>query len=155
MENFYEPVAWEDPLQAVETQSQPNPQYIKDLETAINDELHAIHYYAKLIELAPDQADRQRIAAIRQDEIRHYHHLYRLYMQMTGRHPQLVPGEVPTSYAEGLHKSLHGELEAVEFYHRMHQAATDEKQKLMWLNIANDEQRHATWFLYLLAKLPK
>lgn len=149
-EAFPETFSLEDPYYATEAMATVNPAYVREVEKAVNDELHAIHFYAKMMELAPDASDRQRISAIRQDEIRHYHQFYRLYMQLTGRHPQLQPGKMPTDYQDGLKKALEDELEAVAFYQRVAAQSPDARSRQLFLNTAQDEQRHAMWLLFLI-----
>jgi rubrerythrin len=144
---------WDEMHYASEVQGPAVQQtYVKEVERAINDELHAIHFYAKLMELAENAADRQRISQIRQDEIRHYHQIYRYYMSLTGRHPQLNPGEVPETFKEGVRKAIADELEAVAHYQNLMNQTTDPRARQMWMRIGQDEQRHAMWLMWISGK---
>jgi rubrerythrin len=124
-----------------------------DMEKAINGEYTAIQIYAKLADMAKNEAERERILEIRQDEVKHYQQFVQLYQRLTGRQPQpKIIEDFPDNYATGLESALVDEQKTVDFYLEIADGATDPFVKEVFRRAAADEQNHAVWFLYYFMK---
>lgn len=124
-----------------------------DIEKAINGEYSAIKCYAQLAKLAPNEEVRKRILEIRQDEMNHFQTFAKIYTDLTGRQPKpKVIEECPNQYKDGLEFALKDEQEAVDFYLKIADEATNPSIKEAFRRAAADEQNHAVWFLYYLVK---
>lgn len=130
-----------------------DPSVLGDLGRAADEQSHAIHYYGKLIELAPDEEDRSIITEIRQDEIGHFNLFSSLYTHFSGRRPPLTPGPEPSSLEEGVKFAIRDELNTVDFYNAAADRARDAYVQAAFRRSALDEQQHAGWFLYMWLKL--
>jgi rubrerythrin len=126
---------------------------IKDIMKAINGEYHAIHYYTRLAELAPNLEDRQTILDIRQDEMEHYNWFTTLYTQLTGKKPQVTQGPLPSTFEEGIKFAIRDELETVHFYQETAFKTNDRRIRMLFMRASFEEQRHASWFQYMWMKL--
>ncbi|MEB3100825.1 ferritin-like domain-containing protein [Ferviditalea candida] len=127
---------------------------VADLEKAINGEHEAILTYEKLAQLAPNEDFRRIITGIRNDEIQHIRHFADIYSRLTGgRQPYLAPVTLPTSFRAGVEESFRDELEDSKFYRDVSAATGDLYAQKALMLASHDEQRHASWFLYMLHKL--
>lgn len=126
---------------------------IPDVSKAIVGEVHAYHFYQKLAELAPNEQDRQTILGIQRDEAKHYHWFSMILQRLGGQQPEIPPGELPTSYKEGLKMAIRDELEAVAFYQDIASRATDPRIHMHFMHASHDEQRHAAWLQFMLTNL--
>ncbi|QUG84678.1 ferritin-like domain-containing protein [Bacillus nitratireducens] len=130
-----------------------NAKLISDIEKAINGEYTAINCYAKLANMAPNEAERKQILEIRNDEIRHFHHFVQIYTNLTGRQPKpQIMENCPNTYLQGLEFAIQDEQKTVDFYLEISDEAADESMKELLRRIAADEQNHAVWFLYYFVK---
>ncbi|MCF6093937.1 ferritin-like domain-containing protein [Microaerobacter geothermalis] len=128
-----------------------SPLFIQDLREAINGEAQAIDFYKRLIEMAPNQRHVNYLTHIRNDEKKHLRMLTNLYVQLTGRRPDIRFTPVRfTTYREGLEKALDGELEAAELYRRMYLSVQDRRKRDVLFEIMTDEMEHQVRFAYLI-----
>lgn len=128
-----------------------SPEFIRNVEMAVNGEYSAIQCYQKIASMAPNQEQRNLILEIRNDEIRHYHYFTQLYTALTGRQPSpKIMEECPSEYRRGLRLAFEDEQKTVDFYLKMSDTAPDMATRDMLRRIAADEQQHAVWFLSLL-----
>lgn len=124
-----------------------------DLEAAINGEYSAIQCYAKLAELAPNEAIRKQILEIRKDEVKHFQHFSQAYTYLTNQQPKpKVTETCPDDFRSGAEFAFHDEQHTVDFYLEAADRATDPAVKKVFRRAAADEQQHAVWFLYFLMK---
>ncbi|WP_409302783.1 ferritin family protein [Peribacillus sp. SCS-155] len=129
-------------------------QFIRNLERAINGEYSVINCYEKLARMATNQAERNQIQEIRQDEIRHFQQFSQLYTNLAGRQPQpQITEQCPNSYRPGLEFAFRDEQETVDFYLDMAESAETQGIKEMFRRAAADEQNHAVWFLSFMTRL--
>ncbi|MGN2620466.1 ferritin family protein [Bacillus stercoris] len=130
-----------------------DPVLIRNLQKAINGEFSAIQCYRRLAELADRAEVRKQIEEIRRDEIRHLREFSTLYGSITGKH--IMPKqteECPDHFMRGLDAAFKDEQETVDFYLRAAEETSNLKAKGIFTRAARDEQNHAVWFLYYLAK---
>lgn len=122
------------------------------IRDAVQDESHDEMFYEELIRLAPDQAQRNIIASIRDDERGHNQMFRSMYKELTGQEigpAPAAPIERPVSYVDGLVSALFGELSAVEKYRSMWSGLPAGVYQNTVLGIIMDEQKHATKYNYL------
>lgn len=133
----------------LETPDRRKDRIVRDVAKAINGQYEAIHYYAKLIELAPTKEEKEQIREIRRDEKKHYHTFVKIYRHLTGREPQCPPPpSLPTSYKEGVLAAFKDEQKTVDFYLDVADRIKDPCIQQQFIRAAQDEQNHAVWFLY-------
>ncbi|MBW8350133.1 ferritin-like domain-containing protein [Bacillus sp. IITD106] len=126
---------------------------IEKVATAINGEYSAIHCYAKLINMAATEKEKERITEIRNDEIRHFNTFCAIYTLLTNHQPQpQVAGNCPDQYVNGLEFAFEDEQHTVDFYLDIADEAKDPFIKERFRNAAADEQNHAVWFLSFIQK---
>jgi rubrerythrin len=126
---------------------------IRSLEKTVNAENNAIQQYGVLMELAPNEKMRKIIETIRNDEIQHFEHFSQIYQQMTGRQPQIQQMEITRNFKQGIVDSFEDELEDSKFYQNVSMMTNQPMLQRAFLNASHDEQRHATWFMYILNQL--
>lgn len=126
---------------------------LDDISKAIIGEVHAYNYYQKLAELAPNEQDRQVILRIQRDEAKHYHWFSMILSRMGGQQPQIPAGELPVSFKEGVRTAIRDELEAAAFYQDIASRANTRFIQMHFMHASHDEQRHASWFQYMLMEL--
>ncbi|UYO36486.1 ferritin-like domain-containing protein [Bacillus zhangzhouensis] len=128
-----------------------NTRIISDLEKAVNGEYSAIQCYEKLVQRAKTPEAKKIIQEIRQDEVRHYQLFSKLYYSLTGKnHKPSVTEPCPDQLREGLVFAFKDEQKTVDFYLTVSDYVRDQGTKELMKRIAQDEQQHAVWFLYLL-----
>ncbi|MFD1426546.1 rubrerythrin [Kroppenstedtia sanguinis] len=131
-----------------------NPDLIllQDIVKSINGQYNAITCYAQIAEMAPVQ-QKEKILGIRQEEIRHYHTFVNIYISLTGQKPpEITPEPCPKNYREALEFALKDEQETVDFYLHIADRALTPYIKQAYMRAAQDEQRHAVWFLFFWTK---
>jgi len=109
-------------------------------------------FYEYLISVAPTQADKEIIAAIRDDEIRHNLMFKKMYLDFTGQEVKDVTEEVfkkPASYIDGIQQALFGELKAVEKYREIRKGLPDRHNRDLVFEILTDELKHAAKYNFL------
>jgi rubrerythrin len=124
-------------------------QLVCAIAQAIKGEFEAIHYYAKLIELAPTKEEKEQIREIRRDEKKHYRIFIEIYRNLTGSYPPRPPmPSLPTSYKEGVLAAFKDEQKTADFYLDIADQTKDPYIRQQFTRAAHDEQNHAVWFLY-------
>ena len=126
---------------------------IKQMKGAIDGEYSAVKCYEKLARMAPNDQEREWILEIRNDEIKHFTELVKLYSGIFGRDPkpELIE-ECPDEYELGLEAALIDEQNTVDKYLTIADHAANTAVKQFFTRAAKDEQQHAVWFLYLWIK---
>lgn len=126
---------------------------IEELMRAINGEYSAVQCYEKIAQMAPSEEVRNQILEIRQDEVQHLQEFSRIYLNLTGKQPQMqITEECPPTYREGLEFAFIDEQKTVDFYLEIAKETNDPFIKETFKNASADEQNHAVWFLYYLGK---
>lgn len=131
------------------------PEALKLIEDAVKGETEDRLFYQYLIDTAPSPRDKEIIAGIRDDEMRHYSLFRELYQSLTGNalpNIQSMEFERPASYCAGLYKALFGEQSAVTRYRRILYAMRDRRDINILIGIVTDELRHLGLYNYLYAK---
>lgn len=124
---------------------------VKQVTLALNGEFSAIKCYESLAKLAPNEEEREQILEIRQDEIRHFKELVKLYTALTGRDPSpTMTEECPTDYEKGLEAAFKDEQNTVDQYLKNSDNTNNLAAKKFFSRAARDEQHHAVWFLFYL-----
>ena len=136
------------------------PTYYKTINEALNLAKNAVEgeredelFYNYLISVAPTQKEKDIIASIRDDEMKHNKMFREIYKYYTGQDISIIQNvkfEKPKSYEEGLENALFGELSAVERYRNIRAGLPDEYYRDMVYEIITDEQKHADKYNYLL-----
>lgn len=126
---------------------------ITDVANAVMLEVQAYNFYQRLSEMATNEQDRQIIMRIQGDEARHYHWFTMILRRLGGQYPQVPAIEVPDDLEQGIRLAIEAELEAVSYYQDIASRASDHMIQMHFLRAASDEQRHASWFEYILMNL--
>lgn len=129
------------------------PNALRLIKNAIGDERADQLFYEYLISEAPNQEEKNLIASIRDNEMKHNKMFKRLYFDLTGQYPQAEQEEKfekPASYLEGLIRALKGEVGAVIKYRQILFALTFRPHINMLTEIITDEQRHASLYNYMI-----
>lgn len=126
---------------------------IDDISEAVIREVHAYNFYQRLAELAPNDEYRQTILRIGRDEARHYHWFTMMLRMMGAQQPQIPPGDLPKSFEEGVRTAIRHELDDAAFYQNIAYRATTHPVQMHFMHASHDEQRHASWFQYILMNL--
>ena len=122
------------------------------IKNAVEGEKEDELFYNDLIGLAPDQEQKDIIASIRDDEIKHNSFFSEIYEELTGEvvKPLVdVPYEKPTSYIDGIEKALFGELGAVERYRMIYNAMPNKYFRDLLFEVITDELKHGSKYNYL------
>lgn len=112
-------------------------------------------FYQYLISVAPGQREREIIASIRDDEIKHFDMFREIYRDITGNNPTPLGTEEferPESYRAGIEEALFGELSAVEMYRQIYFGLRCRKHRDMLFEIITDEIKHASKYNYLYTR---
>ena len=132
----------------------PINQALKMIEAALSGETEDKLFYEYLLSVAPSEQEKQIIAGIRDDEMKHYDLFRQLYYELAGKMPPALPGEEfekPASYCEGLKKALLGEQNAVRKYREILFAMMERKHINTMTFIITDEIRHLGLYNFLYA----
>ena len=111
-------------------------------------------FYAHILNAAVLPEDRETISSIRNDEMKHYEILRKLYHEHTGETPPKpdAPEEMEQmTYCQALAKALRGEVAAIERYRKILFAMQDRRHINMVTEILTDEIRHADLYGLLLS----
>lgn len=127
-------------------------QSLKLMKEAVQGEREDQLFYEYLIEQAPTQEEKEIIASIRDDEVKHNRMFRQLYKLLTGQEVSSTNGEEfvrPDSYIDGIKKALFGELKAVEKYRTIRQGLPGQLYRDMLFEIITDELKHASKYNFL------
>lgn len=128
--------------------------FIKDLEKAIADERTAIDLYQRLYEIAPTEIAKYSIKTALKDEKQHNRELTHLYLQLTGKKPDIKVESVPFHhFYDGLQKAFLNQVEAFEFYKEMYLSTYYQPIRDLLYSIQHDEIEHATLFNWVHTEL--
>lgn len=135
-----------------------NPDLDSTLELirqAVSGEENDRRFYEYLINVAPNQEEKNIISSIRDDELGHFDLFRRIYKDITGRYP--VPlgtdeFEEPETYLEGIEEALFGELKAVEMYRQIYYGLKTRVHRDILFEIITDELKHADKWNYLYTR---
>jgi rubrerythrin len=131
------------------------PDALRLIEDAVKGETEDRLFYQHMIGIAAAPQEKDIIAGIRDDEMKHYQLFRELYQELTGA---VIPSvqdmafEKPASYCEGLRKAMMGEQNAVARYRRILYAMRDRRHINMLTEIITDELRHFGLYNYLYTK---
>lgn len=131
------------------------PMALALIRDALSGETKDKLFYSYLIGIAPSQEDKNIIAGIRDDEIKHYDLFRRIYFELVG---QVLPKskneefKKPETYCQGLKQALLGELAAVERYRKILFAMQERKHINILTEIITDELRHGNLYNLLYSK---
>jgi len=109
--------------------------------------------FSYLISIAPTQEEKNIIATIRDDEIKHYKYFKEIYMFYTGQDispPPIANVLRPKSYIEGITNAEFSELDLVERYRDIRAGLPDEYYRDMVFEIITDELKHTHKYEYIL-----
>ncbi len=112
-------------------------------------------FYDYLISQAPNQKEKNIIASIRDDEIKHFGMFRHIYCEITGYFPKPLGEEKfekPDSYLEGIEEALFGELGAIEMYRKIYFGLKTQRHRNMLFEIITDELKHAAKYNFLYTK---
>lgn len=129
---------------------QDYPQFLVNLEDAINEEAAAIRFYQKLMDLAPDAEQREFIEHAHEEEIEHFKTFIALYRQLTGHEAVVkVKDTVFPDYKSGIREAFEQELEAADLYQKMYLASRNPEIRDIFFKSMTDEMEHATRFSFI------
>ncbi len=110
-------------------------------------------FYEYLISVAPTQEEKEIIADIRDDEMKHNRMFREIYEYYTGFELARADRQEftePASYLEGIKRALFGELAAMERYRIIYAGLPSRYYRDMVLEIMTDELKHADKYNYIL-----
>ncbi|AZR73429.1 hypothetical protein BBF96_08565 [Anoxybacter fermentans] len=125
------------------------------IRRAVADETRDRKFYEYLINQAPNEKEKNIIASIRDDEMKHFRMFREIYHDITGHYPVPLDKEEfekPASYLDGIEKALFDELETVEMYRQIYFGLRTRKHRDMLFEIITDELKHASKFNYLYTR---
>lgn len=144
---------WNDTEQPMNRNNQRRLQNaLNEIKKSVQGEREDELFYDDLINLAPNQEQKDIIKSIRDDERKHNNFLRNIYQDLTGemiRPIEDVSYEKPTSYIDGIKKALFGELSAVERYRRIRAEMPNQYLRDILFEILTDELKHAAKYNYL------
>lgn len=125
---------------------------LEGIRQAVQGEREDELFYDYLIDESPTNEEKEIIASIRDDELRHNKIFRMIYEDFTGR--EIPSGgeenfERPESYLEGIKKALFGELRAVEKYRAIRKRLSRGIYRDVLFDIITDELKHASKYNYL------
>lgn len=121
---------------------------------ALKGEQDARAFYGSLAAMAQDEMDKRVISQIANDEKKHFNNFARLYMDLTGRRPNLPPPEKPNipNYLAGIEKAIFDETDAYEFYRDTILCTNNPIAKQIFFEAMTDENEHAVRLNFLYSK---
>ncbi|MGE5391020.1 MAG: hypothetical protein ACM3PE_08135 [Deltaproteobacteria bacterium] len=124
---------------------------------AMRDEKHDREKYRRMLNMTSNRTIKEQIRFAYQDEGDHYDMFKELYFQLTGQRVDVntPPVRLEKTLIGNVKTSINGELAAVEMYGDIYSMLDDKSQRDMVLSIIQDEQEHATRFVYVYAILTK
>jgi len=111
-------------------------------------------FYSHILNAAVFPEDQETLSAIRNDEMKHYEILKKLYHELTeDAPPNPNPAEETPqmTYCQALAKALRGEVAAIERYRKILFAMQDRRHINMVTEILTDEIRHADLYGLLVS----
>jgi|GEM_PF-485487 len=127
------------------------PEALKLIMESVSDEREDELFYSYMLNAAPP-GQKEIIASIRDDEIKHNRMLRELYWELTGQ--ELPPAQngtfqPPQNYCAGISNAIFGELAAVERYRKILFGFTFLPYRNMITEIYTDELKHSVKWNYL------
>ncbi|WP_428910899.1 cupin domain-containing protein [Niallia sp. Krafla_26] len=109
----------------------------------IKGEAGAIRLFSTLVELAPNQAQRNRLLEVLKDEQEHLQQLTNQYIGITGSHPYYEVEEVPfTTFLEGIQRAFELKCNHYEEYRNDYLFTQPSPIRDLFLLNFNDEAKH-------------
>ncbi|MEN6348308.1 MAG: ferritin-like domain-containing protein [Syntrophomonas sp.] len=135
----------------------PNQRLLDLILEAMGDEKHDAEKYLRMMGMTSSEQIREQIKFAYDDEGRHYEMFQQLYYDLTGEMKDVPtpPVKMAKTLLGNVKTSINGELAAVEMYGEIYSLLDDKAQRDMVLSIIQDEQEHATRFVYVYAMLRK
>ncbi|KHD37301.1 rubrerythrin [Clostridium acetobutylicum] len=130
---------------------------IRLIEESVGGEREDELFYNYLLSVAPNAEAKRIITGIRDDERKHNVMLRRIYTQLTRRtlpQGQDETFQKPSSYIDGIRRSIIGETDAVKRYRTILFALQNRVHINMLTEILSDELRHASLYNMLLNLSP-
>jgi rubrerythrin len=125
------------------------------IEEAIYHEQLIHAYYLKVAAAIEDPSERDRYRHLAQEELRHKEALENRWRALTGKRFRYEPSRIATDalpapadgagVAGALELAMEHELEAAANYGELAECATTDGYRRLYLELANDEQRHYEW----------
>lgn len=112
-------------------------------------------FYEYLINIAPDEQDKNIIKSIRDDEMRHFKLFRMIYQEITGCDPMPLDSEEfvkPENYLAGIEEAIIDEVTAAKNYRQIYVCLRGRKYRDILFSIITDELRHASLYNYLYTK---
>lgn len=124
---------------------------------AMADEKHDREKYRRMLNMTDNPTVREQIRFAYQDEGAHYEMFRELYFELTGQKVDVEtpPVKMAKTLIGNVKTSINGELAAVEMYGDIYSMLENRAQRDMLLSIIQDEQEHATRFVYVYSILKK
>lgn len=128
---------------------------LKMIKESIQGEKEDEMFYNYLIQKAPTQEEKNIIASIRDDEIKHNMMFKRIYSDFTGKDVYASMDydynmNMPKSYMEGIKKAFFGELRAMEKYRKIRESMPNRYYRDMLFEILTDEIKHGEYYNYIM-----
>lgn len=119
------------------------------------DEQDAIVYYMQLQKMTTDKECINLLSEIYADEIKHFHALKNLYVQIAMENPLLPKAKMPeiSSFISGVSKAIIDELNAYELYRDIYLANKNEGVRNLFFEAQTDENEHAAKLNYMYTKI--
>ncbi|GAB6159162.1 hypothetical protein JCM39194_23620 [Desulfotomaculum varum] len=127
------------------------PEALQLIVQSVSNEREDELFYNYLVNLAPPE-QREIVASIRDDEMKHNKMLRQIYWELTGQDiPQGAepPFKPPKNFCEGIVTALFGELAAVERYRKILFGFEFLPYRNMITEIYTDELKHGSKYNYL------
>lgn len=106
-------------------------------------EASAIDLYSRLVQIAPEQQQKQNILQVLEDEKIHLQQLTDQYIRLTGRHPFYEIENIPfQTYQEGLQRAFELKWKDYEEYRNHYLFTKPSAVRELFLRTLNDEAKH-------------
>jgi rubrerythrin len=124
------------------------------IRQAVESEADVKAFYGFMLDAAPSEEDRELLAGIRRDDLKHFELLRQIYYDTTGEKlaPAQLAATLPVTYAGGLTAGLMGEQQAAATYRKVLFAMRGRRHINMMTEIITDELRHLGLYNYLFTK---
>jgi len=125
------------------------------MKQAMEGEENVRNFYEYMLDAVPSEDDREIIAGIQHDDLRHFSLLRQAYYDISGEKPapaQPARAVLPVTYTDGLIAALMGEQQAAVTYRKVLFAMRNRRHINMLTEIITDELRHLGLYNYLLTK---
>lgn len=132
-----------------------NQELLDLIKEAMADEKHDAKKYDLMMDMTRKPQIREQIRFAYDDEVNHYKMFQQLYYELTGEKIDVPtpPVKLAKTLIANVKTSINGELAAVELYTEIYSMLDDKAQRDMVYKIINDEQEHATRFVYVYSML--